>query len=176
MAEENGNGHAAAAMPQQQGQQTLPRMQVVAQFIRDLSFENLAAQNRLTGEAQPEISVQVGLDAKKREQADHYDVILKLNISAKGKESGAQIFLMELEYGGVFRVENLAEAQLHPFLLIECPRMLFPFVRRIVSDVTHDSGYPSLNLDNIDFLQLYRQQILQQQQQRASDGGGSPAA
>lgn len=176
MAEETGNGQATAATQPQQGQQSLPRMQVVGQFIRDLSFENMAAQNRLTGESQPEISVQVGLDAKKREQADHYDVVLKLNISAKGKQSGAQIFLMELEYGGIFRVENITDAQLHPFLLIECPRMLFPFVRRIVSDLTHDGGYPSLNLDNIDFLQLYRQQVLQQQKSQTEGSDGSPAA
>lgn len=70
---------------------------------------------------------------------------------------------MELEYGGIFHVENVPEEQLHPFLLIECPRMLFPFVRRIVSDVTRDGGFPPLNLENIDFVQLYRQTIAQRQ-------------
>jgi preprotein translocase subunit SecB len=69
--------------------------------------------------------------------------------------------LLELEYGGIFKVENVPEQQLHPYLLIECPRMLFPFVRRIVADVTRDGGFPPLNLDQIDFLALYRQQLAQ---------------
>ena len=66
---------------------------------------------------------------------------------------------MELDYGGIFHVEGVAEEQLHPFLLIECPRMLFPFVRRIVSDVTRDGGFPALNIDTVDFLGLYRQEL-----------------
>lgn len=160
MAEQTGNG-AAPETPQQP---PAPRMRVLGQFIRDLSFENVAAQNRTSGEAQPEISVQVGLDARKREQPNQYDVILKLTLSAQAREGSAQIFLIELEYGGLFHVENVPDDQLHPYLLIECPRLLFPFVRRIVSDITRDGGYPPLNLDNIDFLQLYRQQILQRQQ------------
>jgi preprotein translocase subunit SecB len=69
--------------------------------------------------------------------------------------------LLELEYGGIFKVENVPEQQLHPYLLIECPRMLFPFVRRIVADITRDGGFPPLNLDQIDFLALYRQQLAQ---------------
>lgn len=170
MAQDKGNGQAG------QPQQLAPRVQVLGQFIRDLSFENLAAQNRLSGETQPEISVQVGLDAKKREQPNQYDVILKLNLSAKGKQSGAQIFLMELDYAGVFQIENVPDAQLHPFLLIECPRLLFPFVRRIVSDLTHDGGYPALNLENIDFLQLYRQQVLQQQKQQGAPDPGAASS
>ena len=66
---------------------------------------------------------------------------------------------MELEYGGVFHVEGVAEDQLHPFLLIECPRLLFPFIRRIISDVTRDGGFPPLNIDTVDFLALYRQEL-----------------
>lgn len=164
MADETGNG----AAPEQQP----PRMQILGQFVRDLSFENVAAQKRIVGQVQPEITVQVGLDAQKREQANQYDVILKLTLSAKGAEQ-AQIFLMELEYGGIFLVENVPNDQLHPFLLIECPRMLYPFVRRIVSDITRDGGYPPLNLDNIDFLQLYRQQMVQRQQ--AAQAESKPA-
>jgi preprotein translocase subunit SecB len=70
---------------------------------------------------------------------------------------------MELEYGGLFHIEGVPDEQMHPFLLIECPRMLFPFVRRIVSDVTRDGGFPPLNLDNIDFIKLYRQTLEQRQ-------------
>ncbi|MBL4629485.1 MAG: protein-export chaperone SecB [Roseicyclus sp.] len=145
----------------------LPKMQVLGQFIRDLSFENAAVQNGVVAQGPPEIQVQVALDARKRTVENQYDVIMKVKIESKTKEDEAKtIFLIELEYGGVFLIENIAEQQLHPFLMIECPRMLFPFVRRIVSDVTRDGGYPPLNLDQIDFVSLYRQQIAARQAQQ----------
>ena len=136
------------------------KMQVLAQFVRDMSFENLVAQKGLTGtEMQPDIQVGVSLDARKRAVEHQYDVIAKFKIASKNKANGDTLFLMELEYGGVFLVEGVPDDQLHPFLLIECPRMLFPFVRRIISDVTHDGGFPPLNIDNVDFLALYRQEM-----------------
>jgi preprotein translocase subunit SecB len=136
------------------------KMQVLAQFVRDMSFENLVAQKGLSGtEMQPDIQVGVSLDARKRPVEHQYDVICKFKITSKNKANGDTLFLMELEYGGVFLVEGVPEEQLHPFLLIECPRMLFPFVRRIISDVTHDGGFPPLNIDNVDFLALYRQEM-----------------
>ena len=155
MAEEsNGNGAAAPAAP-------VVKMQVLAQFVRDLSFENLVAQKGLTGtEMQPDIQVGVSLDARKRAVANQYDVITKFKVTSKNKANDDTLFLMELEYGGVFLVEGVADEQLHPFLLIECPRMLFPFIRRIISDVTHDGGFPPLNIDNVDFLALYRQEMV----------------
>jgi preprotein translocase subunit SecB len=155
-----GTSPPAAANPE--GQPVLPKLQILGQFIRDMSFENIAAQKAVNANVQPDIQVQVALDARKREADDQYDVIMKLKVESKTKEDTPQsIFLMELEYGGIFKVENVTNEQLHPFLLIECPRMLFPFVRRIVSDVTRDGGYPPLNLDTIDFLALYRQQLAQ---------------
>ena len=154
MAEEsNANGAAAAAAP-------AVKMQVLAQFVRDMSFENLVAQKGLSGtEMQPDIQVGVSLDARKRAVANQYDVITKFKVTSKNKANDDTLFLMELEYGGVFLVEGVAEEQLHPFLLIECPRMLFPFIRRIIADVTHDGGFPPLNIDNVDFLALYRQEM-----------------
>jgi preprotein translocase subunit SecB len=153
-----GNGTAEG----QSSQVELPRMQVLGQFIRDMSFENIAAQKALQAQAQPEIQVQVALDARKREADNTYDIIMKMKIDSKTKgESPEPVFLLELEYGGIFKVENVPEQQLHPYLLIECPRMLFPFVRRIVADVTRDGGFPPLNLDQIDFVALYRQQLAQ---------------
>jgi len=80
---------------------------------------------------------------------------------------------MELEYTGVFSIDNIPEEQLHPFLLIECPRMLFPFIRRIVSDVTRDGGYPPLNLENIDFLALYRNELARRAQAEAATPVGT---
>ncbi|AXX99550.1 protein-export chaperone SecB [Profundibacter amoris] len=148
---ETGNG-AQAEAPQ-------IKMQILAQFIKDLSFENAVAQKGVEGEVQPDIQVQVNLDAKKRGVDNQYEVISKFNITSKNKSGGEPLFLLELEYGGIFQIENVPEDQLHPFLLIECPRMLFPYVRRIVSDVTRDGGFPPLNLENIDFLALYRSEL-----------------
>ena len=156
---ENGNG-AAQAAPQ-------VRLNVLAQFIRDLSFENILAQKRSSGEAQPDVQVQVNLDAQKREAEHQYEVITKLNITSKNKTTGDEMFILELDYAGVFHIEGVPDDQMHPFLLIECPRLLFPFLRRIVSDVTRDGGFPPLNLDNIDFMQLYRNEIARRQAEAA---------
>ncbi|MBW4981418.1 protein-export chaperone SecB [Mameliella sp. CS4] len=153
MAETNGNGQA----PQP------PKMSILAQFIRDLSFENILSQKGVSGEVQPDVQVQVNLDAKKRTADNQYEVVMKLKIESKAKSTGDMLFLMELDYAGVFSIENVPEDQLHPFLLIECPRMLFPFVRRIVSDVSRDGGFPPLNLETIDFLALYRNEIARRQ-------------
>jgi preprotein translocase subunit SecB len=134
-------------------------MQILGQFIRDLSFENVVSRKPLTSEVTPDIQVQVSLDGRKRTQPNQYESITKLKITSKNKGTDDMLFVMELEYGGIFMIENLPEEQMHPYLLIECPRMLFPFVRRVVSDVTRDGGFPPLNLDNIDFIGLYRQEI-----------------
>jgi len=158
---DNGNG---AATPQ------LPQMKVLGQFIRDMSFENILARKPVSGEVQPDVQVQVALDGRKGSNENQYEVISKYNITSKNKGSGEVLFVLELEYAGLFHIENVPQEQLHPFLMIECPRMVFPFVRRIVNDVTRDGGFPPLNLDNIDFVSLYRQQLAQrQQQQQASE-------
>jgi preprotein translocase subunit SecB len=132
---------------------------VLAQYIRDMSFENILAQKGASGDAQPEIAVQVNLDARKRGGDNQYEVITKLNITSKTKEKGEPLFVLEIEYGGVFHIEGVPEEQMHPYLLIECPRITFPFLRRIVSDVTRDGGFPPLNLETIDFLSLYRSEL-----------------
>jgi len=142
-----------------------PRMQVLAQYIRDMSFENIVAQKGMTAsEVQPDIQVAVSLDARKRTVENQYDVITKFKVTSKNKVNGENLFLMELDYGGTFHIEGVPEDQLHPFLLIECPRMLFPFVRRIISDVTRDGGFPPLNVDSVDFLALYRQELARRAQ------------
>ena len=138
---------------------TPPKMNILAQYVRDLSFENILAQKGIDGELNPEIQVNVNIDAKKRTTDKQFDVIIKLRVDSKSKNTNNILFVLELDYGGVFQIENVPDDQLHPYLLIECPRMLFPFLRRIVSDVTRDGGFPPLNLENIDFLKLYRQEI-----------------
>ncbi|WP_341247351.1 protein-export chaperone SecB [Nereida ignava] len=145
------------------------KMSVLAQYIRDMSFENILVQKGGAGDVTPDVSVQVNIDAKKRTVENQFEVIIKLMIKSKDKASEAALFLMELEYGGVFQIENVPEDQLHPFLLIECPRMLFPFVRRVVSDVTRDGGFPPLNLETIDFLQLYRAELTRRAEAEAKN-------
>jgi preprotein translocase subunit SecB len=160
MAEETGvsNGPTPAAQPQ-------VKMQVIAQYIRDLSFENVLAQKgSATSEVQPDIQVAVSLDARKRAIEHQFDVITKFKVTSKNKVTNDTLFLLELEYGGTFRIEGVPEDQLHPFLLIECPRLLFPFVRRIISDVTRDGGFPALNVDQVDFMALYRQELARRAQ------------
>jgi preprotein translocase subunit SecB len=147
----------------------MPKMQVLAQFIKDMSFENILAQKGTSGDVEPNIEVQVNLDAKKRPVENQFEVSIKLQVGAKTKQSGDQIFILELDYAGIFHVENVAEEQLHPFLLIECPRMLFPFLRRVVSDITRDGGFQSLNLETIDFLQLYKAEMMRRQAESAPD-------
>jgi len=137
-----------------------PKLRVLSQYIRDMSFENIAAQQNRSDEVKPEITVQVNLDANKKAE-NSYEVILKVVINANAAKD--PVFILEVDYAGRFHVENVPEDQLHPFLMIECPRMLFPYLRRVVGDITRDGGYPPLNLDNIDFLQLYRQEIMRRQ-------------
>ncbi|CUH39405.1 Protein-export protein SecB [Jannaschia seosinensis] len=156
-----------AAAPGQE-QQAAPQMKVLGQFIRDLSFENVSVQKGRTSEGQPDIAVQVGLEGKKRPTEDQFEVVVKLKVTAKAKESEDVIFAMELDYAGIFQITGVPEKQMHPFLMIECPRMLFPFLRRIVSDVSRDGGYPPLNLETIDFVSLYRNEITRRAQAEAA--------
>jgi preprotein translocase subunit SecB len=170
MAEETkvGNGAAAPAQPQ-------IKMQVLAQYIRDMSFENVVVQKGLSGgEVQPDIQVAVSLDARKRSVEHQFDVITKFKVTSKNKVNGDTLFLLELEYGGTFHVEGVVDDQLHPFLLIECPRLLFPFVRRIISDITRDGGFPSLNVDTVDFMALYRQELARRAQAQAAAPAPQP--
>ncbi len=156
------NGAATDAQPQ------LPQMQVLGQFIRDLSFENIAIQKGRAMEGQPDINVQVGLEAKKRATDGQYEVGVKLKVNGMVKSSGDAIFALELDYAGIFQIANVPDAQMHPYLMIECPRMLFPFLRRIVSDVSRDGGFPPLNLENIDWVSLYRNELMRRTQAEAA--------
>ena len=151
-----GNG-AAAEAPQ-------VKMQILGQFIRDMSFENIVAQKGSAGDATPDVNVAVSLDAKKRSADHQFEVISKYKITAKNKGTEDTLFLMELDYGGIFHIENVPDEQMHPFLMIECPRLLFPFARQIVHNVIRDGGFPPLNLDSIDWVNLYRQNLTRQAQ------------
>ena len=154
-----------AAAPQAADAPQQPVLKVISQYVRDMSFENVAAQQGKTPQGQPAFNVQVGLDAQKKSDK-RYEVVIKLQVNATSGED--KLFILELDYAGLFEIDNVAEQQMHPFLLIECPRQIFPYLRRIVSDVTHDGGFPPLNLDTIDFLNLYRQELQRRAQTEAA--------
>ncbi len=142
-------------------------LRVLGQYIRDLSFENIVAMKGISGEVTPDINIQISLDGKKRDPEHQYEVNIKFKITSTNKNTQETMFLMELDYGGIFHIENVPEEQLHPFLMIECPRMIFPFARRIIHDIIRDGGFPPLNLDTIDWVDLYRKNMAQQAQAAA---------
>jgi preprotein translocase subunit SecB len=150
-------------MAEAEAQPVAPQMRVLGQFIRDMSFENIMAQKGAPADVTPDIQVQVNLDAKKRGADNQYETSIKLKVTSKAKDGDATLFLLEIDYVGIFHIEKVPEDQLHPYLLIECPRMIFPFLRRVVSDITRDGGFPPLNLENIDFLSLYRNELARRQ-------------
>lgn len=137
-----------------------PQIRVLGQYIKDLSFENPNAPGGFTGDS-PQINVSVDVRVPSQNGSD-YEIELRLSADAKIGET--QAFLVELVYGAVFRLENIPEQSLQPILLIECPRLLFPFARRVIADMTRDGGFPPLMIDPIDFAALYRQRLEQQQQ------------
>jgi preprotein translocase subunit SecB len=146
-----------------------PRLTIQTQYVKDLSFENPRAPASLEpGQSRPEIQVQVDVRAASLGD-ERYEVALQLHVDAKaGGETG---FVMELVYGGVFGLLNIPPDSLQALLLIECPRLLFPFARRIIADTTRDGGFPPLMLDPIDFMTLYRRR---QQAEAQARGGGQP--
>jgi preprotein translocase subunit SecB len=143
------------AAPPTNGAETRPGpgIRVLAQFIRDLSFENPRAPDSLhASQSQPQIDMSVEMSAAGRLDG-LFNVDLKL--SATAKRDGETVFQLELIYGGLFGVTGVAEADLEPVLLIECPRFLFPFARRLIADLTTEGGFPPFLLDPLDFAAIY---------------------
>lgn len=141
---------------------TLMNMQidVNAQFIKDLSFENPQILKMLqSGENLPEIDIKINVNHNALDKPNTHEV--SLIVHAKGAKSGAEVFVLELNYSGIFTIQNIDESLLHPILMIECPRILFPYVRNIISDLTRDGGYPPLLLKPVDFADLYRMRLEQ---------------
>ncbi|MDQ0465258.1 preprotein translocase subunit SecB [Caulobacter ginsengisoli] len=135
------------------GAEQQPGFNILAQYVRDLSFENpLAPESlRATG-GQPAIDIGVELNARRRPD-DLYEIDLKLTVKA---ERGAETaFVIELVYGGLFQVVGVPESELERVLLIECPRFLFPYARRVISDMTGEGGFPPFMLEPIDFAAVY---------------------
>ncbi len=147
-----------------------PHIRVLAQYVKDLSFENpTAAAGARNAEIAP--SIDMGIDVNARplggEGGDSYEVDLR--IGAKATRGEDVMFITELVYSGVFQFMNVAKDDIEPLLLIECPRLLFPFSRRLLAEVTREGGYPPLLVDPIDFAALYRAQ-LREWQNRGNPG------
>ena len=140
-----------APVPNQQ-----PQISVVAQYIKDLSFENPHAPQSVTPGQHPQIAIQINVNAKPLAESD-FEVTLKLDGKAEG--NGGLMFRFELEFCGVFRLQNIPPESLNPMVLIECPRLLFPFAREIIATTVRNGGFPPLLLDPVDFVGLYRQKM-----------------
>ena len=136
-----------------------PSLNILAQYVKDFSFENPGAPRSLQArDKAPAINISVNVNANPLSETD-FDVILSLN--AEAKDGDKMLFNAELAYGGVFRVTGFPQEHMLPVLFIECPRLLFPFARQIISDATRNGGFPPLMIDPIDFAALFRRRVEQ---------------
>lgn len=138
-----------------------PSLTILAQYTKDLSFENPGAPRSLQArDKAPGININVNVNANPLSDTE-FDVVLSL--SAEAKDGDKVVFATELVYGGVFRITGFPQEHMLPVLFIECPRLLFPFARQIISDVTRNGGFPPLMIDPIDFGQMFAQRLAQEE-------------
>ena len=147
-----------------------PQAATLAQYIKDLSIENPNSPQVYSWQETPRVDVQFNINVERASDEVH-EVVIKLEVSARS-DSGVQ-FLVELSYAGLFGLRNFPEDAMGPFLLVEAPRLLFPFARQIVADATQNTGFPPLLLDGIDFGSAYMAQLQAQAQQAQADGNGN---
>ncbi|WP_163270676.1 protein-export chaperone SecB [Chelativorans alearense] len=144
-----------------EGNGAQPSLNVLTQYIKDLSFESPGAPRSLTQrEKAPAININVNVNANPLGGAD-YDVLLTL--TARAEADKTVLFNVELIYGGVFRIQNFPQEHMLPLLFVECPRLLFPFARQIIADATRGGGFPPLMIDPIDFARMFQQRIAEEQ-------------
>ena len=160
MSSTNGGDAAATPGPDQAAGAQGPQLNVLAQYTKDLSFENPNAPRILTGHQQPQINIQVGVNATPQNQTD-FEVALKIEGKAE-LPNNQVLFSFELVYGGIFRIQHVPQDSLSAIVMIECPRLLFPFARQIIADAVVSGGFPPLLLDPVDFVGLYQQRLAQQ--------------
>ncbi len=138
-----------------------PSLNILAQYIKDLSFENPGAPLSLQArDRAPSININVNVNANPLSETD-FDVVLTL--TAEARDGDKVVFATELVYGGVFRIEGFPQEHMLPVLFIECPRLLFPFARQIIADATRNGGFPPLMIDPIDFAQMFTQRFAEEQ-------------
>jgi preprotein translocase subunit SecB len=157
-----GNGGQAQNPP---GQESAPQLNVLGQYIKDFSFENPNAPRSLQPtENPPAINIQINVNAAPLSPTD-FEIVLKLE--GKAESQGSVLFAFDLTFAGMFRIQNVPQEHIPPLLMIECPRLLFPFAREIVATSVRNGGFPPLLLDPVDFVALYQQKLQQQQQGQA---------
>ncbi len=134
-----------------------PGLGILGQYVKDLSFENPNAPQSLMAppDQQPAVDVQINVNAKPMSETD-FEVELKVEVRAEDKKAKRVLFNLEVAYAGVFRITNVPKESMQPLVLIECPRLLFPFVRRIVADAISEGGFPPIMLQPVDFAALFR--------------------
>jgi preprotein translocase subunit SecB len=149
-----------------QAQQNPPQLNVLAQYIKDFSFENPNAPRSLGAtQTQPAINIQINVGVGQLAETD-YEVSLKLE--GKAEASGTVLFAFDLTFAGVFRIVNIPQENISAVVMIECPRLLFPFAREIIASAVRGGGFPPLLLDPVDFVALYQQRMAQMQQEPAA--------
>jgi preprotein translocase subunit SecB len=169
MADQDSNNAAPEAAGE--GAQDSPQAATIAQYIKDLSVESPSAPQVFQWQAQPSLDVQFGLNGSKVAD-DVHEVILKIEVSAKS-DNGTH-FIVDLTYAGLYGFRNIPEESLPAFLLVEAPRLLFPFARQIVAEAVQNLGFPPVLLDPIDFGAAYMAQLEAQQTQGQPGGDGEP--
>ena len=143
------------------GNATKTTLNVLAQYVKDLSFESPGAPNSLRGrDKAPGIAINVNVNANPMSEKE-FDV--NLTLTAKASFEKDVLFNVELVYGGVFRIEGFPQEHMLPLLFIECPRLLFPFARQIIADITRQGGFPPLMIDPIDFAQMFQRRMAEEQ-------------
>ena len=161
MSNTNDGGPSADQLP--------PQLNVLAQYVKDFSFENPGAPQSLASfqQGQPQINIQINVQANPLAATD-YEVLLE--IEGKAERDSRVLFSFELIFGGIFRIQNVPQESMHPLIMIECPRLLFPFAREIIATAVRDGGFPPLMLDPVDFVGLYRQNMERQAAEQAASG------
>lgn len=174
MAEENNGGQPAGADGQRAAPQGAPQnLGVLAQYVKDLSFESPGAPRSLRDRGTaPTINITINVEPG---EVVNDEVEVDLSIDVAAKVGDKVLFAIQLVYGGLFRLTNIPAEAVQPILRIECPRLLFPFARQVVAEASRNGGFPPLLIDPIDFLSLYRQHMMQAQQAAAARGGGQVA-
>lgn len=156
MTDETTEAPLANGAPAQDGPSDLPAIRVLAQYVKDFSFENPNAPASLREGAQPKIDLQLDVNARAMDEPGIFEVDLKIN--AKSERDGQAQFIIELVYSGLFGFSNIPADAIEPLLLAECPRLLFPFARQLIATNSQAGGYPPLMLDPMDFGALYASQ------------------
>jgi preprotein translocase subunit SecB len=145
------------------GQQAPQNLSVLAQYVKDLSLENPGAPQSLRPRSTaPTINIGINVGSK---QLVPNEVEVELSIEVRAADGAAVLFAIELVYAGHFRLTNIPPEAVHPVVMIECPRLLFPFARQIISDASRNAGFPPLLIDPVDFVSLYRQRMTEAQAQ-----------